>query len=353
MSGASAEQIADAIMYEGYLLFPYRARALKNQRRWTFGGLSPRGSPDPSALECETVIQGSTPRVSVVLRFLDGEGVRSERRVEAGPFVLVELLVGASHGFKLGAAAGLISLCATPDGDVHRLMLGVENTSEHATLHAAHALIRADGGAFVSVIDPPDALAAAVSRCHNERTWPLLVGDPAARDTVLCSPIIMDDFPSVAPESPGDLFDCTENDELLTLAILSLTDDEKREMAASDPRAAKLLARTERLSREDHARLHGAIRAFEPVPPRAISVGGRSLAVSDKVRLEPKARADIFDLALAGRVATILSIEQDSEGRTYVTVTVDDDPGKDFARDAAGHRFFFYPDELAPLDLPP
>jgi hypothetical protein len=62
------------------------------------------------------------------------------------------------------------------------------------------------------------------------------------------------------------------------------------------------------------------------------------------VRLVPRGRADIFDVALAGRRATIESLEQDLEGRLYVVVTVDDDPGRDLG--AFAHRFFFSPEEV-------
>ena len=79
---------------------------------------------------------------------------------------------------------------------------------------------------------------------------------------MLCSPIILPDHPRVAPESPGDLFDATEIDQLLVLNILSLTDEEKREMRDSDPRAREILERTESLSEEEMMRLHGAIREF-------------------------------------------------------------------------------------------
>ncbi|HEX2163952.1 MAG TPA: hypothetical protein VHM02_08385, partial [Thermoanaerobaculia bacterium] len=70
----------------------------------------------------------------------------------------------------------------------------------------------------------------------------------------------------------------------------------------------------------------------------------------DRVRLRPSGRADVFDLALAGRTAEVVSIERDFEDRVYVTVTVDDDPGSDLgAQGMPGHRFFFRPDEVEPL----
>ena len=96
--------------------------------------------------------------------------------------------------------------------------------------------------------------------CENAGLWPVLVGAPGARDTVLASPIILEDHPRIAPESPGDLFDGGEIDELLALNILALTDAEKAEMAASDPRVREILERTEGLTPEQLMALHGTVR---------------------------------------------------------------------------------------------
>ena len=83
----------------------------------------------------------------------------------------------------------------------------------------------------------------------------------------------------------------------------------------------------------------------------AVRVGTRLVKPGDHVRLRPRFRADIMDLALTGKVATIVSIEQDFESHTYLAVTVDDDPGKDFGEQRhIGHRFFFSPDEVEPVD---
>jgi hypothetical protein len=81
-----------------------------------------------------------------------------------------------------------------------------------------------------------------------------------------------------------------------------------------------------------------------------LHVGSAEIRSGDRVRLQPRGRADILDLALAGRTATIEAIEQDYEGRVYLAVTVDDDPGKDLgALRQPGHRFFFQPEEVEPL----
>jgi hypothetical protein len=201
------------------------------------------------------------------------------------------------------------------------------------TLASAHVVLHVRGE-FVSLTDPPDELRHHSDGCRNEGVWPVLVGAPGSRDTVLASPIIMPDYPQVAPESPGDFFDGTEIDEMLALRVLTLTDAEKREMAA-DGRARAILERVETLAPESLAGLHGAIRT----PGRP--------APGDRVRLRPRGRADAFDLVLAGKTATVVSVEEDFEGAVYFTVAVDDDPGQDFAAvGQPGHRFFFRPDEV-------
>lgn len=82
---------------------------------------------------------------------------------------------------------------------------------------------------------------------------------------------------------------------------------------------------------------------------RALSAG-IELKPGDRVRLRPRGRADIFDMALDGKTATIAAIEQDYENRIHLAVTIDDDPGKDLgAQGKPGHRFFFSPDEVEVL----
>jgi hypothetical protein len=161
---------------------------------------------------------------------------------------------------------------------VHALRVTIANTTPWdvggprqdallRTFCSTHTVLRVRRGAFVSLTDPPPALAVAAGDCENEGTWPVLVGEPGERHTLLSSPIILEDHPRIAPESPGDLFDGGEIDGLLTLNILSLTDEEKAEMRASDPRAREILERTEALSGEELMRLHGAIRDFRVVRP--------------------------------------------------------------------------------------
>jgi hypothetical protein len=410
---AQIEPLADALLYEGYLLYPYRPSALKNRERWVFGVLLPRsysdatGGLEPWSSQSECLVSGdAATRIEARLRFLQPALCRSEstgggaaagsweeavpRCVELGPLALAQLGgSGLRHGFGFGplrAVAdgrvceqarieGALELAAEPVAErTYRLTVRVLNLSPlpaslsprpaspslppasdgvrresalRRALASTHVLLGAASGEFVPPLAPPAELRALAQTCRSDGAWPILVGEPGARDALLCSPIILEDYPRIAPESPGDLFDATEIDEILTLRILTLTDAERRAMTA-DPRTAALLARTEALAEGGLARLHGALRS--PRQRRAIRVAGVELAAGDRVRLRPCGRSDIFDLALVGRGATIASVEQDWDGQCYFAVTVDDDPGRDLgAEGKPGHRFFFRPHEVEPL----
>jgi hypothetical protein len=229
--------LADAVMYEGYMLWPYTPSALKNQRRWTFGCVfAPAWSalhPDDAASMRTQVLLTSDPHeVEVTVRFLH-EGL--ERSVGRGPFAF-------------DGVAGDVDVAV----EGQRLTVTISNTTpwagdsrEEALRHAlcsTHTLLV--GGHFVS--------ATEADGCESIGTWPVLVGD----DSMLSSPIILEDHPRIAPESPGDLFDGGEIDGLLALNILALTDDEKAEMRL-DPRTRQILDRTENLTEEQLWTLSG------------------------------------------------------------------------------------------------
>ncbi len=379
MSAASVDAIARTVLYEGYALYPYRASSAKNRKRWTLGGLFPRvwcessESGDGWRLQCECLARGAPSLVATVrLRFLhistresDGWEEAEERSVELTLDLTADAGWEAATKFSCPAersaddagrmrcheaVGGCLTIAAVSVGEgAVKLTIVVENTTDvdplsaraealRRSFAAAHAVVHVRGGELVSLLDPPDALRAASARCENVGAWPVLVGHEGARDTMLASPIILYDYPRVADESPGDLFDGTEIDEILSLRILTLTDGEKCDARALDPRARALIDRTEALDAQSLARLHGAVRTHE------------SIDVGDHVRITPRRRADVFDIALAGREATIVSIRQDFEGRVLDAVTVDDDPGADLgAQGQPGHRFFFGRDEIARL----
>jgi hypothetical protein len=241
--------IANAVLYEGHMLFPYRPSSLKNVQRWTFGGVYPpayaRSSGDRSRIGFQCVVEGADPVVEVELRYLRVLGGEArECTAAAGP---------------VADPPGLVTACL----ERGVLTVGVENTStwtgavrqealEHSFV-SAHVVARVAGGAFVSPRESGEPLA-------HDGLWPVLVGEPGDRSTLLASPIILDDYPRVAPESPGDFFDGCEIDQLLVLSILGLSDAEKDEIRAGDARARAILERTEAMSHDDVMRLHGTWR---------------------------------------------------------------------------------------------
>lgn len=362
MNWSPAERIADAVLHEGYLLYPYRPSALKNRRRWTFGVLCPpafcsrEAAGDRSSTRTACLVEGGgETRVAAKVRFLQQiEQSVEERAVELDEVPVRRLMERPERralSFPPLEIAVELDAVEVASG-LARVRLHVENLTsfpegdrDEAMIHSllsCHALLGARAGRFVSLADPPPAWAAYAEACENLGIWPVLVGDSQARSLVLSSPIILPDFPSVAPESPGDFFDGTEIDELLSLRILTLGDAEKEAMREADARARRLLDRTEGLSPDALLALHGTWRR-DAAPAARLEPGRR-------VRLQPTGRADIFDLELRGKEATIVSIEVDLEGLTYLTVTVDDDPGRDLGvLGQPGHRFFFRPGEVEPL----
>ena len=359
MERALVDRIARSVLYEGYLLYPYRPSALKNAKRWTFGTLYPQhwvaaeGGSDRSAFQAEVLFTGAgTTEVSILGRFLL-EDAETE----------IAIATSIAEPCRQSFAQGELTFVSTPfSNDTYKLTVTLRNTSDTAVLASAHAVISVSGGELLSMTDPPPALADAASQCRNEGVWPVLIGTPGARDTILASPIILPDYPEVAPESAGDLCDATEIEEILTLRVLTLTDEEKAEVRASGARARQILEQAETLPMEHLMKLHGTIRGMAPsgsepwsawdnwanrAAPQSIHVNGIDLRAGDRVRLRPGRRADIFDTALAGRTAIIAGIEQDFEDRIQVAVVVEDDPGRDLGEmRQTGHRFFFSPEEI-------
>jgi hypothetical protein len=356
MNNSPAEQIARAVLYEGYILYPYRASAIKNRQRWTFGGLAPG-----SALRTECLVIGeANALVEVKLRFLHlFERIREgsppwqeavEREAPVPPTRLADLpRLESFHFSGQHSVEGSIELRAERIGDrLFRLTASVRNFTpcdgelsqdEIAlrTLISAHVALQIGGGEFVSLTDPPDELRSAADACRNDGVWPVLVGEDGSRDAMLASPIILPDYPRIAPESTGDFFDGTEIDEMLALRVLTLTDSEKKEMAEGDGRAKAILDRVETMSEDRRRGLHGVVRSEGPRP-------------GERVRLRPRGRADAFDRLLHGKTATIVSVEVDFEGTAYFAVTIDEDPGGDLgAAGKIGHRFFFRPEEVERL----
>ncbi len=328
-------KIADAVLYEGYILWPYRRSAIKNRQRFTFGGVYPEGwthadhPDDASTMQTQVLIEGDDEAsVEIRVRFLhvvarrvarrtaerleevdeltvDGERHLSweeatEREVLVPPLVLgslgsprrVEIALPAGEereelhevgGRAVGAVVrrwrGLVGELQVEGEHLRpglwRLTARIANTTPwpggrredalERTFCSTHTVVQCSRAELVSLTDPPEGLRAEAEACENRGTWPVLVGEDGERHTILSSPIILSDYPQIAPESPGDLFDGGEIDQLLVLNILSLTDEEKDEMRASDPKAREILERTEALSNDEMMGLHGAIREFQAV----------------------------------------------------------------------------------------
>lgn len=348
MDRALIDRIARTVLYEGYLLYPYRRSSLKNAKQCMIGTLGVG-----AGFRAEVLFAGSpTAAVSLVARFLVEETEREAALETTVDSTALKVFPEGEVAFEsIGVAPAL-----------HKLTVTVRNTGAIADLASAHAVISVSEGELISMTDPPPQFAEAASQCRNEGVWPVLIGMSGAHDTVLAAPIILPDYPEVAPESAGDLCDATEIEEILTLRILTLTDEEKAEVRGSERRARAILDRAECLPMEHLIKLHGTIRGLAPSAPERwsewdnwangavvdiIDVDGVALKTGDRVRLRPGKRADIFDTALDGRIAIIAGIEQDFEDKVHVAVVIEDDPGRDLGEmRQTGHRFFFSPDEL-------
>jgi len=423
-----AQGVADAILYEGYLLYPYRASAKKNQNRWQWGVLVPpayaaagHGEHAKSRTEC-LLEPGVDPVLHLRLRFLQlqhrsgGEGPVPEfdeavereidSVVQVGELLEAERTIPVSvpggsetedgvtrHRWPLqGELRVSARLLEGPYG-VLQLTVEVVNTASWSeseadrqvalrhSLIAAHTVLAVTDGEFISLLDPPEWAKPAIEACRNEHTWPVMIGDEGRRDVILSSPIILYDYPSIAPESPGELFDGLEIDEILTLRTMTLTDEEKAEARATDEKTRKLMDRVDSMPPEMLEKLHGAIRYLgespktsprEPDPIETITtpgtpwwdpgadasvdpetdsvvIAGVPVAKGSRVLLTPGTkRTDAQDMFLQGRTATVAAVLLDVDGDTHVAVTLDDDPGADIAI-AHGRFRYFSPDELAPL----
>lgn len=347
------EQIAKAVLYEGYMLYPYRPSSVKNQQRWNFGVLCPQAYSDAQngseawTMQTECLIDGSSMTgLEVRVRFLQlvsrtvGELAHPAKELLSGKmpeFHLVERLAVngrvyqpwqeaverevvlpvynvealryglAPYDFHFSvekqvellrdsteqiigvivrerrALSGAVEIASQRVGDgLFKISVRVLNTTAFeaasdsirdnallSSLASTHTVLGVQDGRFVSLIAPPDSLCELAANCKNIGTFPVLVGDQGQCDTLLSSPIILYDYPQIAPESAGDLFDGTEIDEILSLRIMTLTDDEKREMSQSDERARQMLERTETMPAEQLMKLHGALRGLRPLKEEA------------------------------------------------------------------------------------
>jgi hypothetical protein len=419
---APALAIANAVLYEGYLLFPYTASSNKNRVRWQFGVIVPEaytaaGTGETAEQQTEVLIEGTPDapvRLRILLRFLQVEARRAEARIGAAFEPVAELFAGGtthltfdegvereiefaldavpSSGQRMPIAIDggsevemfydeqrevcarivrerwplrgtVVVDCEAVAGapSLRKLRVRVENRSDvvageragalRTAFVSAHLLLAAENGAFVSVLDPTPEASVETRALKNRHVFPVLVGSAAGGEQrsnlVLSSPIILYDFPKVAAQTDADAFDATEIDELLTLSVLSLPDAERDEARATDPRARAIVERAERFGARELERLH-AFATIDAPALDCVFVAGTKVAKGSSVRLHPKRRADVWDMFLDGKLATVRAIHQDVEDVQYVAVTVDDDPASDL-HDWYGRSFFFYPDEIEPV----
>jgi len=447
-----ARRVADAILYEGYLLYPYRAGAQKNQARFQFGVLMPPAyrtvdANEASATQTECLLEcPDDAQVHVTVRFLQLQRRRAETisagtgparewappgepgsaEAGGGPWdeaiereqeasASVPALLAARRETAFCISGGQVTQARTGrSGNVDgwtlrqwsalrgrivldaqrvagpyralRLQVRVENHTQpggrmrerpdglRQALIAAHVLIAVPGATFVSMVDPPQWAAAEVAACVNKGTWPVLAGPADCRDLMLSSPVILYDHPEIAAESAGDLYDATEIDEILTLRTMALTDAEKRQARATDPRAAAIIDRVAGMPPEMLERMHGAIRYLRAVPgeepsgdvpqvpwwdPGAdtsvspetdhVIVDGVRVARGSRVRMRPGSRrTDAQDLFLVGREAVVEAVLHDVDGRLHLAVTPAGDPAADLNRQH-GRFLYFAPDEVEPI----
>ncbi|MBS1696660.1 MAG: hypothetical protein JST91_31145 [Actinobacteria bacterium] len=430
-----ARAVADAVLYEGYLLYPYRATSGKNQSRWQFGVLGPPGAEaagigEDDTLSAQVIVRShGTPSLTVVVRFLQlqrrdaqrdaGAGTFEavselagptgswlswdeavEREVEYGPFALP----GLSRTFDIDVPGGADTeavdggrllrrrrelrgqLTVSVDGaaDLARISLEVRNACRPAvdkddaiatSLIGTHLVLEVTDGEFVSLLEPPASASAAVADCRQHRCFPVLAGPPGDHTLALVSPIILYDHPEVATQSAGALYDSTEIDEILTLRVMTMTEQEKAEARATDPRAAQIIDRCDSMAPEAMLDLHGVLRDphaddrdlglipdvplgvdwWDPLADNAVRpdidavlVDGVRVARGSRVRLRPSRRADAQDLFFADRVARVTSVHEDVDGDQHVGVVLEDDPGADM-HEWYGRYLYFAPDEVEPL----
>ncbi len=446
-----ARAIADAVLYEGYLLYPYRASSSKNRSRWQFGVVGPPGAFDAGIGEDDTLsaqflIDGDS-EVSLVVRFLQLQHRRAERaagdgrfepvdeltsglqswvtwdeavecELTYGPFDLADLVeprtvevavadgedVEPVEGGRLirsrAAIRAELGIVVERDGALNRVSVTVQNTGAQAadkdsaiatSLIGTHVIAEVVGGEFVSLLEPPDPAIGAVSRCRRHRCFPVLAGKPGERDLLLISPIILYDHPEIAEQSEGALYDSCEIDEILTLRVMTMTDEEKAQARATDPLAAAIIDRCDSMSPEAMQQLHGILRNphqpgldgdaprfdelddqmrsaglipevpegvdwWDPLADKAVRpdidavlVNGVRVSAGSRVRLRPSRRADAQDIFFAGRSARVVSVHEDVDGEQYVGVIVEDDPEVEMP-DSYGRYLYFAPDEVEPLE---
>jgi hypothetical protein len=343
------DAMVDALLWEGYSLYPYTPGATKNATPTPFGIIYPAvyaaecaGAFDHQRLECLATLEPehATPELSVELRWLEQTGEGQEgtaRSVALGP-----VAIGSRE--TLAFDRGRLTVRSEPaeDGEHTYVRVCVHNSVEaepgldrpaalRQSLISTHIVLRIAGGKFVSPLE---------AGLRSINTFPVLAS--AADDVIIGAAIALPDHPQLAPESLGSLFDGTEIEEALQLHIQVLTDEERADIEAGDPKVAEMIARAGANTPDDLLALHGRVTMRDPREGEPqVTIAGTTYHRGDTVILRPRPEADLHARMVAGRRATIERLLIEFDGRVHFGVTIDGEPGQDILRETARFLYFF------------
>jgi hypothetical protein len=355
------ERLVDSLLFEGYALYPYTPGATKNATPTPFGIVYPADYARNEThaferMQIQGIVDSAESLVTGEVRFLQASGEKHravERRVNVGA-------APNKVSFEFDEIEGFAELFVDrlPDGR-GRVTLQVENTTalteDEATgdrkdallksMLSTHLLLRVENDKFVSPLERGDD---GVAGCCQVNTWPVLA--TPNDDSLLGPTIMLPEHPEIAPESVNDFFDGTEIEEALVLHIQALSDQEREEISAQDPKVREMLARADATTPQQLMDLHGRVRLEDPPGEREFTVDGITYRRGMKVILHPPLDADVYDKMLDGRRATIhrLFIRMDDSTmgeRLHLGVTVDDDPMQEILGES-GRFLFFFSDEV-------
>jgi hypothetical protein len=346
------ERLVDSLLFEGYALYPYTPGATKNATPTPFGIVYPADYARNQThafdrMQMQGVVTDADALVTGEVRFLQPSGEQHravERKIQLGA-------APSKVRFDFDDLEGFAELVVERLPDGHgRMTLTVENTTplseEEAVADRKEALLksmlsthlvgRVEGAKFLSPLERGDD---GVAGCCQVNTWPVLA--TKEDDALLAPTIMLPDHPELAPESVNDFFDGTEIEEALVLHIQALSDQEREEIAAQDPKVREMLARADATTPQQLMDLHGRVRIEDPPGEREVTYEGITYKRGDKVILRPPKDADVYDKMLEGRKATIHRLFLRIDDRLHLGVTVDDDPMQEILGESGRFLFFF------------
>ena len=351
-SKSHLERLVDSLLFEGYALYPYTPGATKNATPTPFGIVYPHDYAQTQThafdrMQIQFIVTDIDAMITGDVRFLQASGEKHkavERRVQLGA-------APSKVAFDFDELEGHAEIFVDklPDGR-GRVTLLVENdtplTEEETTGDRKDALLKSmlsthlvghvDRGTIVSPLERGDD---GVAGCCQVNTWPVLASPND--DAILAPTIMLPDHPEIAPESVNDFFDGTEIEEALVLHIQALSDQEREEISAQDPKVREMLARADATTPQQLMDLHGRVRLEDPPGERETTFNGITYKRGDKVVLHPPESADVYDKMLTGRTATIHRLFLRVDDRLHLGVTIDDDPMQEILGESGRFLFFF------------